>query len=452
MTHYGFVLAPSKDVIESVSARKPGEYGLADCAVFEKNGAKDLDISRILFIAKSNNPQEVHEAITAVRNVYNSWCLNHRIKTVGSERYQKKSDWFSTAESCTEKENGFVYVYRQWRHSDPLLDEAFYVGMSAVGGGAREIEHIQETIKAINGNKSLISSKQAKIRTWLENRNLIAHDSKRSYDTYDTSQHNLVNRIVEGITPTAAFAIENFLIFHFYGVYKLSNSTNGNSDLQKIKVHFISRPRVVSVRNEQRWHQTINQFLEIDGELKQTAKFDLQLISLSDGSDFEQNLINEIQGVLVPDSPPRNIGADVEWSWKFAVDKGPSWVRFQLKFSATHAQVAINLRRSKDVTWSDFRSGILRIWSNPGFSNDRSNNIYFKPFGIQGRTRTVDTWFSYDDLSEPSKVPSGYPRLIVDTATHPQEELALTLPQAITKLVQAFLCSTTSHTQPPRHP
>lgn len=439
MTYYGFVFAQSRDAIESVSARKAGQHSLAVCTILNDDSVKELDVSRILFIAKSNSRDEVQDAITAVRNVYNSWGLNQLIDTLGHERFQRRGEWSSTAKSCTAKENGFVYIYRQWRSQDPIQDEAFYVGMSAVGDGSREVDHIKETIKAINGNKPLNNSKQSKIRKWLESRNLIVRDTKRFYETYDPNQHDLVNRIVEGITPTAAFAIENFLIFHFYGVYKLSNSTNGNSDLQKTKVQFISRPRVVSIGNEKKWYDIITEFLQIEGELKQTAKFDLQLIALSDGSNFEQNLVNEIQGLLIPDELPRNVGADVEWSWRFALNKGPQWVRFQLKFSATHAKVAINLRRSKNVSWSEFKSGISRIWSTPSFANDKNNNIYFKPFGIQGRSRTIDTWFSYDDLNEPSKVLKGRPQLLLDDAAHEQEDLELTLPQAITRLANSFL-------------
>ena len=129
---------------------------------------------------------------------------------------------------------------------------------------------------------------------------------------------------------------------------------------------------------------------------------------------------------------------DVEWSWKFALGKGPQWVRFQLKFSAKHPRVAINLRKSKDVKFLEFRLGISRIWSDPSFANNNTNNIYFKPYGIVGKPRTVDTWFSYDDLNEISRVSKGYPLTKFDVVGSNQAELDLTLPCAFNRLAKLF--------------
>jgi len=438
MNFYGFVFAASNDAIESVSARVISECSSATYAIFDDLPITALDLSRILFIAKSEIRHEVEEAVVAVCNVYNTWCLNQVVKKNKNERFQRRAEWTPTAQSCTKAENGFVYIYRQWKSYDPLLDEAFYVGMSAVGDKSRDVEHIKETIKAVNKNQLLNNSKHNKIFKWLSNKNLISKVGEKLFEKYDASKHSLVNRIAEGITPIAAFAIENFLIFHYYGVYRLSNSTNGNSDLQKTRIYFISRPRVVSPGNSRKWNAAINEFLKIYGELKQTARFDLQLMALSDSSNFEQNLINQVYGILVPDELPRNIGVDVEWSWKFALGKGPQWVRFQLKFSAKHARVAINLRKSKDVKFLEFRLGISRIWSDPSFANNNTNNIYFKPYGIGGKPRTVDTWFSYDDLNEISRVAKGYPLTKFDVVGSNQAELDLTLPCAINRLAKLF--------------
>jgi hypothetical protein len=82
MNFYGFVFAASDDAIESVSARVIGECSSATYAIFDDLPITALDFSRILFIAKSEIRHEVEEAVAAVCNVYNSWCLNQVVKKI----------------------------------------------------------------------------------------------------------------------------------------------------------------------------------------------------------------------------------------------------------------------------------------------------------------------------------------------------------------------------------
>jgi len=99
MIFYGFVFANSKDEITSVSMRKVGEYSLATYTILDGPQPKDLDMSRILFVAKSKKRYEVEEAVEAVCNVYNSWCLNKTIRVPSGLRFQQRSDWTTTAKS-----------------------------------------------------------------------------------------------------------------------------------------------------------------------------------------------------------------------------------------------------------------------------------------------------------------------------------------------------------------
>ena len=436
MNYYGFVFSESKDAIESVSARKVGVYSLATYEIYDEPPPKNLDTSRVLFIAKSIRKNEVEEAVEAVRNVYNSWCLNQVIESHKSERYQFRNNWTTSAKSCSIQTKGFVYLYRLWQRNDSLEDEAFYVGMSTVGAASRESDHIDETIKAINKKKPLNNSKHIKIRKWLENQNLISKRVDEYFHTYDPEKHNLVNRIVEGVSQIAALAVENFLISHYYGVFNLTNSTNGNSTLKEIQTYFVSRPRVVSIHNELLWYEAIQKFLTSKGNLKQKARFNLQLIAIVDGTSFMQKISNNIGPRLIEDGLPRNIGSDVEWSWKFAQGHGPSWIRFQFRFNATQSSVVINLRLSKSGNLQDFKSGISDKWIDPDFKNDMGKNIYFKPYGIRKSKKTVDTLFNYVDLTEFSTVIKGYPQLRKDNLEI--QQLELTLPQAITRLIDVF--------------
>jgi hypothetical protein len=120
MIFYGFVFANSKDEITSVSMRKVGEYSLATYTILDGPQPKDLDMSRILFVAKSKKRYEVEEAVEAVCNVYNSWCLNKTIRVPSGLRFQQRSDWTTTAKSCTIQEKGFVYIYRLWKNLGSL--------------------------------------------------------------------------------------------------------------------------------------------------------------------------------------------------------------------------------------------------------------------------------------------------------------------------------------------
>lgn len=434
MNYFAFVFAQSNDAIESISARNVGAYSLATYEIYDESPPQIPTKSSILFIAKSINRNEVKEAAEAVCNIYNSWCLNQEIDIPTNVRFQRRYEWTTTERSCTIHEKGFVYIYRQWQNQDSLNDESFYVGMSVVGKNSRESSHISETITATNKNRQLSNSKHTKILKWLKNRRLIVNNGVKSICNYDSTKHNLVNRIAEGITQIAALAVENFLIFHYYGVFNLSNGTKGNSALDKTGMYFLSRPRVVSDKNNSKWINIIREFIRIDGELQQTARFDLQLIALSDGTNFGQELIAASMGRLIPDAPPSNTGADVEWSWKFDLGKGPQWIRFQLKFSAAHAAVAINLRPYDRDKWQVFRDEIKKIWLDPHLANP-GKDVYFKPFGIPGRKVTIDTWFSYDDLNETAIIPVGYPPLI---SLNSNTQLILTLPQAITRLTALF--------------
>ena len=445
-TYYGFVSAPDA-TIRSVSNREPGEWNLATCNIYEGSPPFDLPMdqltSDILFIAKSKKESEVKEAVEAVRNVYNSWCLDKVIENPPippSMRFQRRSDWSTTALSCTNAKKGFVYIYRLCPDQDNLQDEAFYVGMSGVGNRSgitsRECYHINETRDKKNQNRSL-SSKHTKIYSWLVNNNLITGNGEKLSHSYKPEEHNLVNRIAEGISKIAALAIENFLINHYYGVFKLSNGTNGNADLKGTGMYFLSRPRVITNSNNTTWINIVSNFLQLDGELRQTDKFELQLMALSDDPNFSNRLRRASMGRLLPEGPPSNIATDVEWSWTFAPEEGPQWIRFQLKFSAAHAAVIINLRpRSRMV--KEFREGIENIWQNPTFGNVDDNGIYFKPFGRPQKSKTVDTKFSYDDLDEASIIATGYPKLVSEDPDIEQQELELTLPQAIARLTGSF--------------
>lgn len=443
MTYYGFVFAKSKNAIESVAAREDGVYSVATYEIYDESSSKELHISRnffsrILFIAKSMKRQEVEESVEAVCNVYNTWCLNQKVQTPDRVRFQKYNNWTNTAHSCTIQEKGFVYLYRLWQNQDSFKDEAFYVGMSIVGDKSRETDHIDETLKARNKHKPFNNSKQNKIFEWLDSKNLIYKRGEEYFHCYDPEQHNLVNRIAEGLTKIAALAVESFLISHYYGAFKLTNATNGNSALREIRAYFVSRPRVISSANDFIWERVVHEFLKAEGTLKQKARFDLQFIAIVDGSSFASDLSRQIRGRLTPDGLPRNIATDVEWSWKFIPGSGPSWVRFQLRFSSTHASVVINLRRSNKSTCQEFKFGISKIWKNPDFKNDNSNAVYFKPYGILRKTNTKDTLFSYVDLTEMSTVARGYPELLSEFPEDEQLELRLTLPQAITRLINQF--------------
>ena len=128
MNYFGFVFAQSNDAIESVAARNGDPSSLATYEIYDEPLAQIPARSSILFIAKSINKNEVKEAIEAVCNIYNSWCLNQEIVTSTQVRFQRRCEWTTTETSCTIHEKGFVYVYRQWQNQNSLNDESFYVG------------------------------------------------------------------------------------------------------------------------------------------------------------------------------------------------------------------------------------------------------------------------------------------------------------------------------------
>jgi hypothetical protein len=122
MNYYGFVFGESKVAIESVTAREDGVYSLAKYVIYEESSLKDLCINRVIFIAKSMKRHEVKEAVEAVCNVYNTWCLNQNFPTSESVRFQNRSNWTVTSQSCTIQERGFVYLYRHFQNQDFLKD------------------------------------------------------------------------------------------------------------------------------------------------------------------------------------------------------------------------------------------------------------------------------------------------------------------------------------------
>jgi len=370
MNYFGMVLADSKESIEAASNRDASKSNLAKTMICKENEfPQKFDLHTILFIATSKDKSEVEEVIGAVCKTYNSWCLNKESISSTNERFQLRSEWTTTEESRRIQSGGFVYVYRKWEESDSILDEAFYVGMSDVGNEERETDHIRDTYRNLK-TKTDLTKKEITIQKWLQIKNLIIKDE------YDGSKHKLVNRIAEGLTKTAALAVEQFLINHYYSVYKLTNNTGGNQDLKTISTIFISRPRWVPNEYQNIWESCIKKFISNRGVLGQKAHFNIQLIALATFTEFGKDIIDASHDKLMPDGKLRNTAADVEWSWVFQANKGPEWIRLQFKFSASRAKVCINLRPASGYRWSEFREEICKIWQEPEFKCNSKPTIY----------------------------------------------------------------------------
>jgi hypothetical protein len=227
----------------------------------DQTETNESDPSEILFLAASQNEDELRAALQAVFNIAQQIQVSGGLLPSGINAtpsgYSDAAD--QTIPPERDGQEVYVYAYTQTPEAAlPRWKDCFYIGK---GIGNRWLDHVSERLRAMTRGHPALTSKQVAIQSWIDQQN-----PGNPADLPKKAAGSLVRKVgtwTGSYAHQQAFAVEYFLITHCFGVHSISNETGGNMQAQTVNA--LARPAIFNTRNPIHvncWKQAVQAFRE----------------------------------------------------------------------------------------------------------------------------------------------------------------------------------------------
>ncbi len=378
-----------------------------EAVVTELRQRGDAQSSDVIFIATATdgNTNRAKAACDAVALVHNKYHLGHEHPDLDWAKVRAAGQAISSVEVGPSAKAG-AYVYAYSKSADDL---PFYIGKGTAGSPNRRwCEHFIQAKDISHLSTDCADNKLQKI-VQLINSNP------------DLEAQNICHivAVFRGeYAQLQAFAVEQFMIQHTVGIFKLTNRTNGNSDHNEYKLRTLSQPCGFIAKGGEAmefWNHLVSTADNwthrglAAGHKSELIKYQM-LLQPDFYESFKQQIDEaageELQWFGLKPAPEGDLAIDVN------LPSVPN-ICIQFKFKRTDIVCCFNLRagpqkehsKTDGETVEPFLESIRKVFGDSAaIAKKDSRRPYFKPFSHSGGKNRIDVYFSAIDYGKTKKI------------------------------------------------